>query len=194
MRNEFDDRIEIGKDAQDILIDFLERHYGYKFEAGERFGEILNTDLIEELENCEFIPPNGKRGARLIFKKNKEKYCLTMPDVFMSRNSTDSFYWIEAKKHTKYDDRLVVDSENFDDYKTLYENFTRQKFNVMCLTPEDNFGSNFWDVYWCDIGELINFQHKKTTMNNNSVYVWEMYKVMKKLNKYPIDIYLYNKR
>lgn len=51
--DDFFKNLSFGQDAQDIVVNFLERHYGYKFEAGERYGTILNTDLIEEIENCE---------------------------------------------------------------------------------------------------------------------------------------------
>ena len=39
---EFNDRLLGGKAGQDILINFLESHFGYKFEAGERNNSVIN--------------------------------------------------------------------------------------------------------------------------------------------------------
>lgn len=192
MSDDFRTRLEYGKEGQDILIQFLQRHFGYIFEAGEINGEVVNVDFIEELENCEYIPPSNNRGSRLRFIRKNKEVILTMPDVFMSRNSNDSFYWIEVKRHEKYSNKFIVDKSNFDDYEELYKNYTRYKFYAMCLTPEDEFGSSFWDVYWCDLSTLIETKPKKAvSYNGNLVYVWNMREVLSKLNKYPIDIYLY---
>jgi hypothetical protein len=184
----FRDRKTFGKAGQDVLINFLERHFGYKFEAGERYGEVLNHEYIEELEHCEYLPPiKGKRGARLKFydTEGRESCTLTMPDMFVSRNSKSGFYWIEAKTHSTNDPRLIIDRDNFDDYAILYNNFTRQDFYVMCLTPSE---SGNHDVYWCEIQSLLNNKPTQSVLYGNPVYIWVMVDVMSKLNKYPIDI------
>lgn len=183
--------MRFGKQGQDILINFLERHFGYKFEAGERYDSILNVDLIEEIEGCEFIPPDIKksRGARLKFKRGSQEKILTMPDVLMSRNSQNGFYWIEAKRHTKDRPNLSIDKESFLDYKTLYLEFTRQEFYVMCLNPNEYEES--WDVYFCEFGTLLKKNPVEEVLNGNSVLSWDMGSTMEKLNRYPIKIEKY---
>ena len=47
---EFSDRLSGGKAGQDILINFLESHFGYKFEAGERNNSVINVELMEALD------------------------------------------------------------------------------------------------------------------------------------------------
>lgn len=190
---DYKDRLSIGKSGQDILINFLEKHFGYKFEAGERNNSVFNMDVIEELENCEFVPEKRtgfkKHGNKLRFFEDNTKYELTMPDAFMSRNSSSGFYWIEAKTHTNHDDsRLVIDSDNFDDYALLYTKFTRQSFLVMCLHPNMN---GYHDVYFCEFQELLENEPSRVKMNGNNVYVWNMKEVMKKLNRYPVDVRKY---
>ena len=185
---EFPERNAFGKSGQDILINFLERHFGYVFEAGERNGNILNTDLIEEIENCEYVPPTLKRGARLKFKRQDKEYILAMPDVLMSRNSNLGFYWIEAKRHQRHYPKLIINKNSFDDYKILYEKFTRQLFYVMCIVPEQD---GFVDVYHCEFGNLLNSEGKQEVINENNVYSWMLEDVMKKLNKYPINVSKY---
>ena len=190
---EFNDRLSGGKAGQDILINFLESHFGYKFEAGERNNSVINVELIEELEHCEFIPEKkfglGKHGSRLRFTDGERTYDLTMPDVFMSRNSKSGFYWIEAKTHfDATETRLIIDQKNFDDYALLYTKFTRQSFLVMCLHPD---GANYHDVYFCEFQELLDNVPRKDRLNGNTVYIWGMKSVMKKLNRYPIDINKY---
>ena len=194
MMSDFQERISFGKEGQDILIQFLERHFGYKFEAGEIGNRVENVDLIEELEGCEYIPPNEQemKGSRLKFIRKNKEIILTMPDVFMSRNSSDKFYWIEVKRHEQYSSKFTVNKNSFDDYEELYRNYTRQRFYAMCLTPED-FVSHFFDIYWCDLLSLIETKPAPTNYKRNLVYVWDMREVMEKLNKYPIDIYMYKK-
>lgn len=187
---DYKNRLSLGRSGQDILINFLEKHFGYKFVAGERNNSVFNIEIIEELENCEFIPEKrtgfNRHGNKLRFIENGLKYELTMPDVFMSRNSSSGFYWIEAKTHTNHDDsRLIIDCKNFDDYATLYTKFTRQSFLVMCLHPKTN---GYYDIYYCEFQELLENEPSKEKMNGNEVYVWDMDSVMKKLNRYSIDI------
>lgn len=187
---EYSYRMAIGKIGQDIIINFLEKSFGYRFEAGERNSQVLNVDLIEELEGCEFIPEKttgfNKHGNQLKFIRDGTETVLTMPDAFMSRNSRSGFYWIEAKTHTmKDDDRLIIDCENFKDYETLYTRFTRQSFLVMCLSPNQN---GTYDIYHCEFQELLNNKPSQERMNYNMVYVWSMKSVMKKLNRFPIYV------
>ena len=112
-----------------------------------------------------------------------------MPDAFMSRNSSSRFYWIEAKTHTNAEDsRLIIDCNNFDDYATLYTKFTRQSFLVMCLHPKSD---GYHDIYFCEFQELLEKEPINDKMSGNSVYVWDMKSVMKRLNRYPIDIRKY---
>lgn len=189
MPQHFHDRLSFGQRGQDILINFLERHFGYKFEAGERSGSLLNTDFIEEIEHCEVIQNMAGMGTRLLFERGDEKYYLTMPEVLMSRNSSDHFYWIEAKRHSFDQMELLIDRDSFLDYKLLYLEFTRQEFYVMCLNPRE--GETTWDIYFCEFGKLLeeNFEEKKT--RGNTVYSWNINNVMEKLNKYPINIEKY---
>jgi hypothetical protein len=189
MKN-FKQRNSFGKLGQDILINFLEKHFGYKFEAGERGGETLNVDLIEELEHCEYIPPTQAHGSQLRFTDNGREYKLTMPDVFMSRNSSSGFYWIEAKRHTFNYSEMIINKNNFEDYKILYEKFTRQEFYVMCLNPRLDDNNNH-DLYWCEFQSLLDNNFIEEKRNGVLVCVWNLYDTMKKLNKYPIDIYAY---
>jgi hypothetical protein len=187
----FVQRKSFGKQGQDILVNFLERHFGYKFEAGERYNSILNVDVIEELEHCEYVPPSmaSGLGARLKFNRNNTEYVLTMPDVLMSRNSSNGFYWIEAKRHEKYYMTLIIDRDSFADYKMLYENFTRQEFYVMCINP--NKQESAWDVYFCEFGVLLENDCKEERINGNNVVTWDISSTMEKLNKYPINISKY---
>lgn len=189
--NLFPQRKAFGKQGQDILINFLERHFGYKFEAGERYNSILNVDMIEELEHCEFVPPNvaSGLGARLKFTRDNKEYLLTMPDVLMSRNSSNGFYWVEAKRHTKHYMTLVINKNNFLDYKTLYERFTRQEFYVMCLNPNEDESS--CDVYFCEFGVLLENKGREENIRGNDVVTWDIKSTMEKLNKYPINILKY---
>lgn len=182
----FRDRMATGKAGQDIIINFLEKHFGYRFEAGERNGEVLNADLIEELEHCEYIPKKGFHGPRLKFVDGKTEYELAMPDYFMSRNSSNAFYWVEAKRHTFNYGEMIISKKNFDDYKILYEKFTRQEFYVMCLNPRLN--ENACDLYWCEFQTLLDNPFTEEKRHDNLVYVWDLYNTMQKLNKYPIKI------
>lgn len=185
----FSKRKSIGTSGQDILINFLSQHFGYSFLAGERNEKIVNPEIIEELEGCEYVLPKttypNSSGAKLKFVRDEKEYLLTCPDLFMSRNNTEKHYWIEVKTHTKNDTRIIIDKDNFDDYATLYTKFTRQNFYVMCWNP---INENFWNVYWCEFGKLLSKIPIRQTLGNNSVYVWEMSDVMVKLNRYPINI------
>ena len=187
----FRERLSFGKEGQQTIVKFLEKNFGYRFEAGEYNGNIVNIDLIEELEGCEYIPPRLYRGARLRFVRGDNEYILTMPDVFMSRNSSSKFYWIEAKKHETDSSDFMIDCSNFDDYRTLYENFTRQEFYVMCLNPI-GVNAQYYDLYWCSILSLIETSPIKGTRKGNDVYIWRLHDVMKKLNKYPISKKVYD--
>ena len=183
----FSSRLSFGQSGQDYIIKFLESHFGYKFEAGERNGKLVNADLIEELENCEVISPKDFSGARLRFVRENIVCELTMPDMFVSRNSSSGFYWIEAKRHEQDSNEFIIDCDNFDDYVKLYEEFTRHDFYAMCLNPI--YGDeNHCDLFWCDMSELIRTKPKKEIRRRNNVYVWNMFEVMGKLNKYPIDM------
>ena len=42
---DYKNRLSIGKTGQDILINFLEKHFGYRFEAGERNNNIFNVEI-----------------------------------------------------------------------------------------------------------------------------------------------------
>jgi hypothetical protein len=185
---EYSQRVSFGKLGQDVIIGFLEKHFGYRFEAGERNDSVENVEIIEELENCEFIPEKKtgfkKHGNLLRFRDGQNIFDLTMPDIFMSRNSSSGFYWIEAKTHTKVDTRLIIDKKNFDDYALLYTKFTRQDFYVVCLSPSDNDETH--DIYWCEFGVLLSNKPEDLVMFGNSVCVWNMKSVMDKLNRYPI--------
>ena len=185
---EYAERVSFGKLGQDIIIGFLERHFGYKFEAGERNDSVFNVELIEELENCEFIPEKKtgfkKHGNLLRFREGKNIFDLTMPDIFMSRNSSSGFYWVEAKAHTRADTRLIIDQKNFDDYALLYTKFTRQDFYVVCLNPSENEETH--NIYWCEFGVLLNNKPQISTMFGNPVYIWDMKSVRNRLNRYPI--------
>lgn len=184
----FPKRKSFGESGQTLLINFLEKHFGYEFVAGEKSGSIINPDIIEELENCEFIFPRDSypsHGPQLKFVRNGKTYILICPDLFMLRKSNLKHYWIEVKTHTENDNRLIIDRGNFDDYATLYKNFTRQDFYVMCWNPESN---EFWNVYSCEFGNLLAVEPKRETIGNNKVYVWQIKEVMSKLNRYPIKI------
>lgn len=185
----FERRKAFGQSGQDILINFLEKHFGYKFVAGERYGEIVNTDVVEELDDCEYIPPDGWMGARLRYVRKDREYILVMPDVFMSRNRSDNFYWMEVKTHTKFDNRIIIPQKQFLDYKVLYEECTRNEFYVMCLNPTTTGESH--NVYWCEFVSLIEKEPAIEKMNGCVVCVWDIKQVMTRLNKYPIDIEKY---
>lgn len=186
----FKSRLSFGQIGQNTIIKFLEKNFGYRFEAGEYNGNLVNTDLIEELEGCEYVPPKTYSGAKLKFKKDKKEYLLTMPDVFMSRNSSSKFYWIEAKRHEYDSTEFMIDCDNFDDYKILYEQFTRQGFYVMCLNPIGIDGTHY-DLYSCEISSLIKTKPNILTKRGNNVYVWKIDDVMTKINKYPISRKVY---
>ncbi len=181
----FLDNLSFGQDGQDFLINVLEKHFGYKFIAGERFGAIENVEFIEEIENCTFIPPDRYSGAKLRFLfKNGSFDEVVMPDVFMERNGTDRFYWVEVKRHREDSDVISINKSSFDDYEKLSKYYTRNNFEVMCINP--SFDGTI-DIYRCNIEELINKKPSPTKLKKNIVYTWKILEVMKKLNRYPVN-------
>jgi hypothetical protein len=186
----FSKRLSHGQNGQDIVINFLEKHFGYRFIAGERYGVVENIEFIEEVEHCEYIPPDGMNGSRLFFTfKNGETDTVTIPDVFMENINREKFYWVEVKRHTYDYDEIMIDKSCFDDYERLYE-YTRNGFVVVCLNPIDDWYAN---LYVCNISTLINNKPEVSTRNKNEVYVWSMSKNMVRKNRYPIKIENYSK-
>jgi hypothetical protein len=184
----FNNRLSFGQEGQDLLINFLERHMGYKFIAGERHGLIENMDFVEEIEGCQFIPPDNFCGAKLKFSfRDGSSDMVTMPDVFMEKTKEEKFYWVEVKRHQENSEEIIIDKDNFEDYKRLLK-YTRHGFYVMCINPTQNGCS---DVYYCNIFDLIESEPEHKKIRKNSVYVWNMKKVMKKLNMYAIEFNKY---
>ena len=44
-----------GDAAQELFIEFMEKHGGRKFVAGDRNGKVINIDMIEEILRCTYI-------------------------------------------------------------------------------------------------------------------------------------------
>jgi len=142
---------------QDILINVLEKHFGYNFVAGERYGVIENIDFVEEMENCEYIPPeesswfSSGHGPQLKFSRNGKEIKVTMPDVFMSRKN-NLLYWIEVKRHkNNSDDFIISDIEKINNKPVGIEVFSKGKglrsfsatYNMLNIGIVDNEGKRY---------------------------------------------------
>jgi hypothetical protein len=92
-----------GNEAQEIFVEFMEKELGHIFLAGDRNGETVNVDMIEEIARCSFIKPNtfGRHGPRLLFS-NGNKHGYTMPDELFLLNSGDySYRFYDVKKRNE---------------------------------------------------------------------------------------------
>ena len=92
--NEFKKR---GDAAQEMFINFMEKYGNRKFVAGDRNGKVVNSDVIEEIIRCEYIPPatEPKRGGpRIMFFKKGKPNGYILPDelfLFMPNNKFELF-------------------------------------------------------------------------------------------------------
>jgi hypothetical protein len=179
---------EFGKQGQDLVINYLEKDRGCKFLAGERDGTVYNIFYIEETEKCFFIPEcrdddEEWHGNQLLFA-NEEKGII-MPDFLMSRPNDTGDYWVEAKRHHYYSDKLYIVEKSFLDYQKFYEDHTDRDMFVMLINP---YNETHINIYYCPISKLIESPCIRSLYKKKYSLLWSIKKTMKKLNESPLLI------
>lgn len=108
-----------GDKAQELLIGFMESVWKRKFVAGDRNGETINIDLIEEVARCSYIAPNtfGRHGPRLAFFGKGKPKGQTMPDELFLVKASSKYEFIDVKNRTK--NTLREEYWKIDDYAKI---------------------------------------------------------------------------
>jgi len=182
--------LNFGKQGQDFLINYLEKNYNLIFVAGERFGDVINIEFIEQLEHGEFIPAKMTypgHGPQLKLFGEYGEETLTLPDFLMRDNSDESLYWAEVKRHHNDSNSIWIDEKSYDDYVSFYQNYTHKKLLVYCINPI-NKEQTLVNIYYCLISNLI-VTNCSTILYDDygkKKYIWKIFKTMKKLNNHPI--------
>lgn len=99
----YDKFFEKGNKAQELVVDFMESVMGRRFIAGDRNGETINIDVIEEIARCSYIPPNSlgfRHGARLSFFGRGDANGYTMPDELFITKSSNRYEFMDVKNRT----------------------------------------------------------------------------------------------
>ena len=90
-----------GDAAQELFIEFMEKHGGRKFVAGDRNGKVVNIDMIEEILRCTYIPPNSlygqRHGPKVFFDGQGNPDGYRLPDELFTIVSKERYELIDVK-------------------------------------------------------------------------------------------------
>ena len=179
----YDFLFEKGNESQELFVKYMTKVLGHKFLAGDRNGKTINIELIEEITNSKYIPPNSlgyNHGSRLAFAKSKNPEGYTMPDeLFLMKfgDSENNFYDVKRRKK----DDLSVKFDKITHYSRI-EYFSGVKTFLAVMIW--NYDEQGFDIYVKQASELWNENHSRLSMRD-TLYL-DLSK-FKKINKYSIN-------
>jgi len=178
-KKSFKDNLKYGQIGQDVVLNYLERDWNFSFVSGERKSVIQNMEFVEEVEGCKYLfPIPGIRPPSLEFVIDGKKDVVTLPDLFVSHDFYDKFFWIEAKRQEGYSPWLNIGEHSFDSYEKMYR-YTRNEFKVSLIFYPYEKDLSVFDIYSVDMGKLI--RNKKDA--RFGYYRWSVKRTMDRMNK-----------
>jgi len=175
----FEDDLNFGNFVQEKIISFLGLYWNLDFIAGDRNGITVNSDKIEEIFNCKYVPvENYVHGARLKFidYENEEEVEFLMPDGLFVHRKTGSYVWVESKG--RRGSKIYEKKSKIDSYRGVQE-FSKSKVYIIFAVQIEETGT--FDLYSSLVGNVV-----KTIIKNGTEYCVYDQTDMKKLNRYPV--------
>jgi len=181
---------DFGDMMQEVLINFLEKHFGYRFAAGDRNRETLNADMIEEYSRCEYIAPvEDVHGPLLKFTDHDGKIIrAAMPDILFYKNPQGEFRWGESKGFNYPLNLIKINRQNFNGYVSVAKKtkFTTLVFLVM---PQED---GLYNIHYQDVLVLNKISGDRNIVKFSGKPAIEFHiKDFETLNQYPFKIEKY---
>lgn len=180
MSDEFFTKLTYGQEIQDFLINYVERHFGAKFIAGDRYGQIVNTDVLEEMNRCSYRPSgideHGRwHGPQLLLKDKNNSIgdWVTMPDEFMYAETRKRFFWAEVKGSPNPNNvELNIPIKDFTSYLDVGK-YTGYDVWVFACFYSNPFDENNYDILYSTVRKMDKKKNKSRFSGN---YSWKIYR------------------